>query len=182
MLRIFTLKYEEKSESFNDSVLSNFLANKEILRWESHFFERKNEYFWTLLIEYRTSSAPEIELIQKTDGSKGESYKELLAENDWPLYKVLRDWRTERSKKEGIPPYIICNNMQPAKITVARPSSLNALQEIDGIGRAKTEKYGKEMLQIIASYGQLVSAQKEEKSNKRDINNELNELIRTLIT
>jgi len=44
MLKIFTLKYEERTESFNDGVMSNFLADKEILRWESHFFERKNEY------------------------------------------------------------------------------------------------------------------------------------------
>jgi hypothetical protein len=43
MLKVFTLKYEERTESFNDSLMSNFLADKEILRWESHFFERKNE-------------------------------------------------------------------------------------------------------------------------------------------
>lgn len=163
MLKIFTVKYEEKSESFNDSALQNFLSDKEILRWETNFFERKNEYFWTVLIEYRQSVPAQIELKQKADGSKGESYKELLTENDWPLYKMLREWRTGHSKKEGIPPYIICNNMQLAKITLARPASLNALQEIDGIGRAKAEKYGKEILQIIASYGEPVSAQKEDK-------------------
>jgi superfamily II DNA helicase RecQ len=163
MLKIFTLKYEEKSESFNDSMLSNFLADKEILRWESHFFERKNEYFWTLLIEYRQSVPMQTELAQKVEGSKDESYKELLAENDWPLYKVLREWRAERSKKEGIPPYIICNNIQLAKIAVKRPSSLNALQEIEGIGKAKIEKYGKELLQIMASYGKPVkNGEKEE--------------------
>jgi hypothetical protein len=32
MLKIFTLKYEEKSESFNDLSMSNFLSDKEILR------------------------------------------------------------------------------------------------------------------------------------------------------
>jgi hypothetical protein len=50
MLKIFTLKYEERTV-FNDCVMSNFLADKEILRWESQFFERKNEYFWTVLVE-----------------------------------------------------------------------------------------------------------------------------------
>jgi hypothetical protein len=45
MLKIFTLKYEERTESINDSVMSNFLADKEIPQWESLFFERKNEYF-----------------------------------------------------------------------------------------------------------------------------------------
>jgi hypothetical protein len=32
MLKIFTLKYEEKSECFNDSAMHNFLSDKEILK------------------------------------------------------------------------------------------------------------------------------------------------------
>jgi hypothetical protein len=44
MLELFTFKYEERTV-FNDNVMSNFLADKEIHRWEGHFIERKNEYF-----------------------------------------------------------------------------------------------------------------------------------------
>jgi len=44
MLKIFAVNYRERTESFNDHALSNFLADKEILRWESQFFERKNVY------------------------------------------------------------------------------------------------------------------------------------------
>src|SRR3972149_8245705 len=146
MLRIFTLKYEERSESFNDSNMTNFLSDKELLRWESNFFERKNEYFWTVLVEYRPSIYTQGESLLKKETNKDESYKEILTDNDWPLFNILREWRTEQSKKEGVPPYIICNNMQLARIVVKRPSSLNALQEIEGIGKAKIEKYGKDLL------------------------------------
>ena len=156
MLKIFTLKYEEKSESFNDSIMSNFLADKEILRWESNFFERKNEYFWTVLVEYRQSFSALSEPTSRTGKIKDESYKEMLTDNDWPLFKMLREWRSELSKEEGVPPYVICNNMQLARITVLRPASLNALQTVDGIGKAKIEKYGKVILQKIASFGQSV--------------------------
>jgi superfamily II DNA helicase RecQ len=165
MLKIFTLKYEEKSESFHDSVMSNFLADKEILRWESHFFEHKNEYFWTVLVEYRTSVTSHIEQAVKNEKNKNDSYKELLSEHDWPLFKVLREWRAELSKKEGVPPYVICNNVQLATITANRPASLNALQEINGIGKAKTEKYGKDILQIISSHGKTVDTNKKEDEN-----------------
>ena len=164
MLKIFTLKFEEKSESFNDSILSNFLADKEVNRWESEFFERKNESFWTILIEYRSLSHDETP--QKTQKNKDESYKELLSENDWPLFKVLREWRGELSKKEGIPPYIVFKNIQLANLAVMRPFSLNGLQEIEGIGKAKTEKYGKDVLQIISLYGQPVSNNSEEDANE----------------
>jgi hypothetical protein len=91
LLKIFTLKYEERRESFNDSVMSNFLADKEILRWESQFFERKNEYFWTVLVEYRPAAISQTEPARKTEKGRDESYKELLTENDWPLFNVLRE-------------------------------------------------------------------------------------------
>ena len=65
MLELFTLKYEEITV-FNDSVMSNFLADNEILRWESNFFERKNEYFWTVLVEYRPMAISQTEPARKT--------------------------------------------------------------------------------------------------------------------
>lgn len=162
MLKIFTLKYEEKIESFNDSILSNFLADKEVLQWESHFFERKKEYFWTVLVEYRTTFTGHTEHVVKKESNKNERYKEMLTNNDWPLFNILREWRSDMSKKEGIPPYIICNNIQLARIVVKCPSSLNALQEIEGIGKSKIEKYGTEILQIIASHGKPVNDKEKE--------------------
>jgi hypothetical protein len=65
-VKLFTLKYEERTD-FNDSVMSNFLVDKEILRWESHFFERKNEFFWTVLVEYRLSFISQTEPARKTE-------------------------------------------------------------------------------------------------------------------
>ena len=89
----------------------------------------------------------------------------MLTENDWPLFNVLREWQAERSKEEGILPYIICTNLQLAKITVTRPSSLNALQGIEGIGKSKLEKYGKEILKILASHGQPENSDKKDDAN-----------------
>ena len=70
------LEMPREKESFNDSIMSNFLADKEIIRWESQFFEHKNEYFWTLLVECR-KSIPHIE-IQKKESSKDENYKDIF--------------------------------------------------------------------------------------------------------
>jgi hypothetical protein len=101
MLKIFTLKYEERTESINDSVMSNFLADKEILRWECHFIERKNEYFWTVLVEYRPLTISQTEPFKKTEKRVDESYKELLTENDWPLFNVLREWQASEDQSQN---------------------------------------------------------------------------------
>jgi hypothetical protein len=78
--------------------MSNFLADKEIHRWESNFFERKNEYFWTVLVEYRPSTLSQTEPGRKAEKGRDESYKELLTENDWPLFNVLREWKASERK------------------------------------------------------------------------------------
>jgi superfamily II DNA helicase RecQ len=73
--------------------------------------------------------------------------------DDTPLRdfcNALRDWRSERSKREGVPPYVICTNRQFAAMVKARPQSLATLAEIEGVGKAKLEKYGRDLLAILA--------------------------------
>jgi len=149
MLKVFTLKFNDKIEGFNDEIIYNFLCNKEVISWKSYFFERRNDNFWTIVLEYKHAASQSEDIPGKPRGKRDETYKNLLSENDWPLFKRLREWRGETSKAQGIPPYIICKNIQLAKIAVTRPKSLNALQEIDGIGNAKKEKYGADILELI---------------------------------
>jgi len=158
MLKVITLKFEERLEGFNDSMLSEMLAAKEIIRWESRFFERKDGQYWTVIVEYEPLVAPVKEaasgaVSESSGGKKADAdYRKILAEKDWPLFKKLREWRGETAKKEGVPPYIIFNNTQLARVAVSRPASLNALQEIDGIGEAKRSKYGPEILAITGTF------------------------------
>jgi superfamily II DNA helicase RecQ len=67
-----------------------------------------------------------------------------------PLFNALRDWCAERSKRDGVPPYVICTNRQCAAMVKARPQSLSKLAEIEGFGKAKLEKYGQEILALLA--------------------------------
>jgi hypothetical protein len=48
----------------------------------------------------------------------------MVSEADLPLFNTLRDWRLERSKQKGVPPYVICTNRQLAATVQARPQSL----------------------------------------------------------
>jgi ATP-dependent DNA helicase RecQ len=114
-------------------------------------------------LEYKHNGSQSAAIPGKSQAKRDETYKKILSENDWPLFKRLREWRGETSKAEGIPPYIICNNIQLAKIAVNRPKSLNALQEIEGIGNAKREKYGTDILKLVGIFETPGSAVKGEK-------------------
>ena len=73
-----------------------------------------------------------------------------VAEAEIPLYDALRDWRAERARRDGVAPYMVCTNQQLAAMIKARPQSMAKLGTIDGIGKAKLEKYGQEILALLA--------------------------------
>lgn len=107
---------------------------------ESNFFERKGSHYCAVLLEYEPMISQDENMSYKPVEKREDNFKNLLKEEDWPLFKRLREWRGEVSKKEGVPPYIIFTNKQLAKIAFTRPVSLNALQQIEGVGNVKIWK------------------------------------------
>ncbi|MCZ0931662.1 MAG: HRDC domain-containing protein, partial [Oligoflexia bacterium] len=99
--------------------------------------------YLTLVAQYKPLTLSSGE---KTKGH--EEWRQLLNEADRPLFNTLRQWRNERSKKEGIPPYIILNNKQLAEVCKRRPQSQYDLMKVEGIGKAKAEKYGEDILKL----------------------------------
>ena len=64
------------------------------------------------------------------------------------LFNLLRDWRSQKSKKDGVPPYILFTNQQLTDIVKKRPQSVGELMQVDGVGKGKADKYGEEILVI----------------------------------
>ncbi len=67
-------------------------------------------------------------------------------------YEELRKWRRETAEKEGIPPYVICRNSQIGEIVKKEIKTLEGLKQIDGLGDKKTQKYGKDIIDIINAF------------------------------
>lgn len=108
--------------------------------------------YLTVIVTYNLR--PETEK-PETDKKRDESWRDLIAPEDMPLFNALRDWRNETSRRQGIPPYVICTNRQLAEIVSRKPSSKNALSQIEGIGTAKIANYGDDIITIIT--GQIKS-------------------------
>ena len=62
----------------------------------------------------------------------------------------LRAWRTKRSQADGVPAYIVVNDKHLRGIALARPTTPAELVACDGIGPAKLERYGDEILELLA--------------------------------
>jgi ATP-dependent DNA helicase UvrD/PcrA len=70
---------------------------------------------------------------------------------DWtPTGQKLREWRLERAKRDAVPPYVVFHDSVLHAIAHAQPSSLGELSQIAGVGPAKLERYGDELLAALA--------------------------------
>jgi DNA helicase-2/ATP-dependent DNA helicase PcrA len=70
---------------------------------------------------------------------------------DDPLYEVLKRWRLETAKQEERPAYVIFHNSTLAEIVRRAPRSRQELAEVPGVGPAKLERYGDEVLAVLAA-------------------------------
>lgn len=68
------------------------------------------------------------------------------------LFETLRKLRYEISKEESVPAYVIFSDAALRQMETERPMSENELLAIDGVGKAKLEKYGDTFINAIIDF------------------------------
>lgn len=139
-IRIMTIPFDPKQKGFSDEDLSKFLLNKEVTSVRPEFFQRNGEAYWTLYIEYENVLEQKYREVNMLDAPQR------------MLFQRLREWRKEKAEQEGIPVFIIANNRELLALVKEAPQTLEALRDIRGFGKKKIERYGKELLEMIAAF------------------------------
>ncbi|MDA3648493.1 DNA helicase RecQ [Saccharopolyspora indica] len=91
----------------------------------------------------RVASAP------KTKTAKA-APQEMPAEAE-PVFQKLRAWRLATAREEGKAPFIIFHDATLRQIAAVRPTTLDELGGISGIGEQKLNKYGQAVLEALAA-------------------------------
>jgi DNA helicase II / ATP-dependent DNA helicase PcrA len=73
------------------------------------------------------------------------------AEPDDPLYAALKRWRLERATADDLPAYVVFHNSTLAEIAGRRPRDLSELGSVPGVGPTKLERYGVDVLAVLAA-------------------------------
>jgi DNA helicase-2/ATP-dependent DNA helicase PcrA len=76
------------------------------------------------------------------------------AEPDDPLYTALKRWRLARATADDLPAYVVFHNSTLAEIAGRRPRDLSELGTVPGVGPTKLERYGGEVLRVVATCGE----------------------------
>jgi ATP-dependent DNA helicase RecQ len=70
---------------------------------------------------------------------------------DTGLADRLRTWRRERASADGVPAFVILHDSTLTDLAASRPATLGELAGIRGVGPAKLERYGEELLAVVAT-------------------------------
>ena len=63
-----------------------------------------------------------------------------------PAVQALREWRLARARADEVPAYVVFNDRTLAELVARTPRTLAELAAVPGIGPAKLERYGAELL------------------------------------
>ena len=73
-----------------------------------------------------------------------------LNADDAVLFDALREWRLTKAREEKVSPFIVAYDTVIAEIAERRPANERELLAIPGVGPGKVEKYGEDILAIVA--------------------------------
>jgi DNA helicase II / ATP-dependent DNA helicase PcrA len=67
-----------------------------------------------------------------------------------PAVQALKEWRLARARADEVPAYVVFNDRTLAELVARTPRTLAELAAVPGIGPAKLERYGSELLARLA--------------------------------
>lgn len=62
----------------------------------------------------------------------------------------LKAWRTDRASRDAVPPYVVAHNSMLVDLALVRPTTAERLERVKGFGPSRVERYGEEVLAVIA--------------------------------
>ena len=68
---------------------------------------------------------------------------------DEDLFESLRSWRKEQADAQSVPAFVVFSDATLEALAEVKPQDRQSLQSINGIGKAKLEKYADELLEIL---------------------------------
>ncbi len=126
--------------------LNRFCAGCRVVNVEKAFVANGDRSFWSVCITWMDGSG------EKGNRPKSRvDYKEVLNEKDFAVFVKLRTLRKTIAEKEGLPLYALFSNEQLAAMVQKRITTPTALGALDGVGKARLEKYGQTFLGVLKS-------------------------------
>ncbi|MFW5752349.1 MAG: HRDC domain-containing protein, partial [bacterium] len=103
----------------------------------------KNPYPFLLTRDHDYEGQEEDEM--SADGSRTSTM-------DAELFNILKDLRKKIARQKNLPPFVIFQDPSLEDMAIQYPVNIEELNNIQGVGAGKAQKFGKEFVQLIKKY------------------------------
>jgi DNA helicase-2/ATP-dependent DNA helicase PcrA len=108
---------------------------------------RAERVLWISWSGKRSRFLAELGVAQPSPVARSQVVREKV---EWtPVAERLRAWRLERAREDGVPPYVVFHDKVLHEIAATQPRSLGELSQIAGVGPAKLDRYGEDVLALL---------------------------------
>lgn len=99
--------------------------------------------------KFAALSARVAKIAQSSGGTPNESASVAESFEESEVFGQLQKWRRDLAETQKVPAYRIVTNATIAELAQHRPSTLDELSQISGIGPAKLDQYGDALLELL---------------------------------
>jgi ATP-dependent DNA helicase RecQ len=111
---------------------------------------RLNPASWEVMRGQRTVRL--VQLVRRKKKEKGQAAVVSWDGVDQELFEALRQLRRQLARELGKPPYIIFTDNTLRDLARARPTTLDAMRQVSGVGDAKLREFGGRVLQVVREH------------------------------
>ncbi len=103
LIKVISLSFNSALGGFDDDEVREFLKDKELVSSRDYLFVKNETPYLVFVLKYCPVAQ---DVVKSRSIQKERSWKKSLSEHEMGLFNLLRDWRSQRCKKDGIPPYV----------------------------------------------------------------------------
>lgn len=138
-IKIFQLPVVATEEATEE--LNRFLRSQKIVDVKKELATIDGNSCWTFCVTYLESNSGSSADVAKLKGKT--DYMKVLDPATFEIFSVFRKVRKQIAEKEAIPAYVVFTDQELAEMAKLPELTLQSIASLPGIGKGKTEKYGK---------------------------------------
>lgn len=141
-IKVFNIRLSKEFCQSDEERMNEFLDTVEVKLSSTNFVTTGTTDFWSAAVFY-------VPKVSKKEMIKTKFSEEDLFPNERNIFNALRHWRNDLAEKLNWSSFRICHNSHLLAITKANPQTLEDLVKVSGFGKARTEKYGDDILAVL---------------------------------
>ncbi len=141
-IKVFNIRLNKEHCQSDQTRMNEFLNTVEVKLTSTNFVTTGTTDFWSAVVFFEPKSV-------NKGKTPAKSSEDDLLPNEREIFNALRQWRNTLADKLNWAAFQVCHNAHLIAIAKANPQNTTDLEKVPGLGKARTEKYGDDIITVL---------------------------------